>query len=239
MSNSDIFNSLAAIDAYKKRLGLWQEEEILIRDLFSAKGGKVLILGCGAGRTVIPLVKMGYRVTAFDIASNMIAETRAKLLKYGLSAETVIGDAADLSQFYDREFDYVFFPYNSIDFLYPLELRKKCFEEVERVLKPRGVFLYTSHNRFYYRNLIKYYLNSSIKPFVKDRQSYGELIGYYASPFEEKKYLMKIYKKAFVCCTRFLKSRFYKNFSPVVNMINCVLVTVSRYPIFYAFKDDG
>lgn len=237
MNNFDTFNSSGAINAYQNRLGLWPEEEILIKDLFSTKGSKVLILGCGAGRTVIPLVKMGFQVTALDVAPNMIKETQDKLLKYDLFAKAVVGDAADLSQFLDREFDYVFAPYNSVDFLYPLGSRKKCFKEVKRVLKPCGVFLFTCHNRFYYRNIIGY-LNSSIKPFVKVTVPYGELVTYYAFPFKEKKDLEKNYKKVYVYCTRFLKSRFYKNPGFIASIINFALVTVSRCPIFCVLKDN-
>jgi SAM-dependent methyltransferase len=42
-------------------------------------GAEVLDLGCGAGRYLVPLAAMGYRVTGVDISGTALAEARAKL----------------------------------------------------------------------------------------------------------------------------------------------------------------
>lgn len=57
-----------------------------------------------------------------------------------------VADAGDLSLFGDASFDAVVFSFNGIDYLAPNEKRHQCLRECHRVLKPGGVFIFSSHN---------------------------------------------------------------------------------------------
>jgi ubiquinone/menaquinone biosynthesis C-methylase UbiE len=55
-------------------------------------------------------------------------------------------DARDLSAFKDQSFDFVNFSFNGIDYV-NLENREQALNEITRVLKPGGIFFFSTHNK--------------------------------------------------------------------------------------------
>lgn len=70
--------------------GLLPSEKALY-DRFVKPGDRILVVGCGTGREVIALLKLGYRVEGLDIAPRAIARARQMLAREGLSAELYTG----------------------------------------------------------------------------------------------------------------------------------------------------
>jgi 2-polyprenyl-3-methyl-5-hydroxy-6-metoxy-1,4-benzoquinol methylase len=56
------------------------------------KRGKILDIGCGTGRHMIPLLKRGYDVTGIDASNGMLNVLRAKLKKNHLEAPVINQD---------------------------------------------------------------------------------------------------------------------------------------------------
>jgi len=137
--NIRLYNKPAMVAAYSGKT-LRRSEEQIFREL---RPGKLLDLGCGTGRTTVVLSHMGFTACGLDISEAMILE--AKRLHPHLTF--LLGDACDLSGFEDGEFDYVLFSPNGLDLIHPYEMRIKCLKEVYRVLKPTGLFIYSSHNK--------------------------------------------------------------------------------------------
>ena len=125
-------------------VGLWPSEEKLFREYFKP-GGRVLDVGCGTGRTTIPLAEMEYDTIGIDLSPAMIRI--AKTLSTGLSVPFKVMDAADL-KFEDCAFDAALFSYNGIELLPGREGKKQVLRELHRVLKPDGVFIFTTHSIF-------------------------------------------------------------------------------------------
>ncbi|MCM8805081.1 MAG: class I SAM-dependent methyltransferase [Candidatus Omnitrophica bacterium] len=94
---------------------------------------KVLDLGCGGGRTTVPLFKMDYKVVGINISKNLIKQLNKKFPMIDVH----VGDAANLKFFKNRSFDIVLFSNNGLDCLYPKEKRIEALKEIYRVLKPR------------------------------------------------------------------------------------------------------
>ncbi|RME57933.1 class I SAM-dependent methyltransferase [Candidatus Parcubacteria bacterium] len=119
---------------------LWGAEEGMCEEFFS-KSGLILDLGCGAGRTTLPLYERGYRVIGADLSEPMVRLMRRRFPYL----PAVRADASALP-FPDACFQGVLFSYNGSSMIVPAELRKRAFEEVFRVLKPNGYFVMSAHN---------------------------------------------------------------------------------------------
>src|SRR5262249_16875027 len=61
-------------------------------------GGRVLDVGCGAGREALGFARTGFRVTAIDIAPGMIAAARANAERPGLPIDVQVRDSPELNE---------------------------------------------------------------------------------------------------------------------------------------------
>lgn len=116
--------------------------ERLLFDTYLKPGTALLDLGVGGGRTAGYLSSIASRYVGVDYSEEMIAACRRRYPD--LSFE--VADAADLSRYADGLFDAVVFSFNGIDSLAPDAKRHHCLRECHRVLKPGGVFIFSSHN---------------------------------------------------------------------------------------------
>ncbi|OFZ23230.1 MAG: hypothetical protein A2X94_12060 [Bdellovibrionales bacterium GWB1_55_8] len=105
------------------------------------KNGKVLELGSGAGNISPIIQNFGYHITGLEISPTAVEMARDRN-KGNPNIQHFEGSILDLSRFQDQAFDIVF------DGLCVHciigEDRNNVFQEVLRVLKPRGHFLLNS-----------------------------------------------------------------------------------------------
>ena len=121
--------------------GLHQIEEDLITEYFTDRGGDVLDLGCGTGRTTAPLAAKGYDVVGVDLSSSLIEQAR----QTHPDVEFRVGDATELAYPADS-FQYVLFSGCGIGDIPAKADRMRALLEVRRVLEPGGVFAFDFHN---------------------------------------------------------------------------------------------
>jgi SAM-dependent methyltransferase len=138
---AELYASPKVLGRFDSSLGFFPAEEHLVREFFPPAPRPVLDLGCGNGRTTAPLAALGYDVTGLDICDALVAAAQAR----SPHLTFVVGDACDL-RFPGSSFDVVLFSWNGIDHLYPSERRGVCLREAARVLRPGGLFLFSSHN---------------------------------------------------------------------------------------------
>lgn len=103
---------------------------------------KILDLGCGAGRTAKFLRHMTDDWIAVDYAEPMIEFCK----RVYRDSRFRWGDARDLSQFSENEFDFILFAFNGIDSL-THEERLRALRSIHRILKPGGLFVFSAHNK--------------------------------------------------------------------------------------------
>jgi 2-polyprenyl-3-methyl-5-hydroxy-6-metoxy-1,4-benzoquinol methylase len=60
-------------------------------------GSRLLDAGCGSGQYAIAFAERGYRVTAVDLASEMIARARAHANEHGVDVEWRVGEVAQIA----------------------------------------------------------------------------------------------------------------------------------------------
>lgn len=114
---------------------------VRFREQFS---GRVLELGCGAGRITGYLVELAREAFGIDLSAEMIGECRRRYP----SARLFEGDARDMSGFDDESLDLVIAGCNLLDVFSDGE-RRQALRDIRRVLAPDGLLIMSSHNRAY------------------------------------------------------------------------------------------
>jgi len=129
-----------------EEIGLWESEKMMIKKYFNPES-RILDIGCGAGRTTIGLYRLGYHlVEGLDLSEAMIVQAIriSKKLNYNITFR--VGDATCLD--YDDETFYAaLFSFNGIMQIPGRENRIKALKEIKRILKSKGYFLFTTHDR--------------------------------------------------------------------------------------------
>jgi ubiquinone/menaquinone biosynthesis C-methylase UbiE len=109
--------------------------EELVKKLGVTDGLRVLDLGCGDGTTAVPAAKLGADVLGVDIASNLVAAGNERAEALGVAnLRFQEGDATDLSELDDEQFDLVVSIFGAMFAPKPFDVAK----EMIRVTKPGG-----------------------------------------------------------------------------------------------------
>ncbi len=195
--NIEMFSRAETIERYKKDKKVRRNEQWIFDNYFTQPGGRVLVLGCGAGRTVVPLIEKGLRVDGLDISEGMLRACQSNLDGRGMKARLIHADASELSFSDACVYDYVLFPFHGIDFVYPESKRDLVFKEAHRVLKNGGLFVYTTHNLMYWKYMLRLFLQRKRGLYVEEKIPYGSeaLITYYALLPREMNRLKRYFAK--------------------------------------------
>lgn len=135
--------------------GLWAKERELVLRHFEP-GSSILDLGCGTGRTTMPLTEMGYRVTGVDLSRRMIENARRLAAERGLRIDYEVADATDLG-FKSESWDHALFSNQGWTQIPGESRRLRALEEVYRVLKPGGRYVFTAHPRLWNRRWLRFW----------------------------------------------------------------------------------
>jgi SAM-dependent methyltransferase len=142
VSNRKTYFSSSVLRNYKGYTLTRTEALVLLKyqPYFAQKS--VLDIGIGTGRTTVYLeplaqdyVGIDFSPTFIDFVNNAMPNVCAKL-----------GDMRDLGDFDSEHFDFVMGSFNVLDVV-THDDRLKTISEVRRVLKPGGLFIFSSHNR--------------------------------------------------------------------------------------------
>jgi SAM-dependent methyltransferase len=117
------------------------ETQLLAKFSDDIAGKRVLDLGVGGGRTTSYLAERCAFYVGVDSSEAMVRACRERYPHLDFRP----GDARNLSQFNDGEFDFILFSFNGIDYV-GHDDRARILREVARVLRPGGVLVFSSHN---------------------------------------------------------------------------------------------
>ncbi len=165
----DGYSGKDAVRFYGEKVanGLWISEKHFIEKYFKMKGSarageagrksglesaggtRVLDVGCGAGRTTIPLMQAGYDVTGIDFIPEMIGEAKKIAAEKGLNVAYEVGDATAL-KFPDNSFDYVLFSNQGWTQIPGKARRFQALKEIYRVLRPGGIYMFSACKRTFW-----------------------------------------------------------------------------------------
>jgi ubiquinone/menaquinone biosynthesis C-methylase UbiE len=130
------------VSKYSK-VGLWPSERMLCGSAWES-GDRILDLGCGTGRTTVPLAQEGFRVVGMDLAKPMVDQAKRFSDLLDGKCSLGVGDAAALP-FRDCSFNGILFSYNGIELVPKQSGKRKVLEEALRTLQPGGHMIFTTH----------------------------------------------------------------------------------------------
>lgn len=145
--NNALFTTKKAVQLYSKRIKnptLFPQERKAIERYFTGKDGPVLDIGCGVGRVSHLLDERGYDVTGIDVSKPLVEKARSLFPDLDFYVEDIRDTTFD-----SKTFEYAIFSYFGIDYLLPKAKRLTTLREINRLLKPGGILVFSSHNSWH------------------------------------------------------------------------------------------
>jgi SAM-dependent methyltransferase len=138
--NTAVWRAAAHVSEYDSRV--LEPVEILLLARYREKfSGRVLDVGCGAGRILGYLLSLGADAVAIDIAPAMVERCRQRFP----GADVRVGDLETLPNSVDGPFDVVLMSDNVLDVLNDSR-RRAVLGELPGLLAPGGLVVFSSHN---------------------------------------------------------------------------------------------
>jgi SAM-dependent methyltransferase len=128
------------------------EDEVWIADLLAAlddhglHGNRLLDVGCGTGKSFMPMLRQGWEVTGCDISPSMLELAREKA---GEVARLEVANMLALPKF--GEFDLVWALDDTINYLLSGEELRRALEGMRENLAPSGLLLFDLNTLLAYR----------------------------------------------------------------------------------------
>ncbi|SAL82372.1 putative S-adenosylmethionine-dependent methyltransferase/MSMEI_2290 [Caballeronia terrestris] len=141
--NLKAYSNSRIVSAFSHDHALQKAEEIILSKIAQhVRGGEILDVGVGCGRTTPALLTISERYTGIDYAEGMLAVCKARFPQQRF----LMMDARKMEVFESGRFDLVFFSFNGLDNVGHTD-RLTIISRIYEILKPGGYFVFSSHNR--------------------------------------------------------------------------------------------
>jgi SAM-dependent methyltransferase len=108
--------------------------------------GRLIDLGCGAGRHAIHAARKGFSVTAVDLSRPMLKEVGRKARAAGIELVRFQANLCRLGFIPDANFDYALLLFSTLGMIRTRPARRRALAEARRILRPGGRLALHVHN---------------------------------------------------------------------------------------------
>jgi SAM-dependent methyltransferase len=146
--NSDFWRDVNLVRAYDSS-ALRPVEATLFARYRTELSGRLLELGCGAGRLTRELCELSDHVHAIDVSAAMVRRCREVCPQ----ATVTQRDLRDLGEYESGYFEALVAPFNVLDVLDDGD-RNRVLEDIVRIMSPGALLIMSTHNRAYAPRLV-------------------------------------------------------------------------------------
>jgi ubiquinone/menaquinone biosynthesis C-methylase UbiE len=140
-------------DSYFAYNRLFQFDEQVVLRALQAHGAEpgdlVADLGCGTGRILVTLGRLGIRGLAIDLSEPMLAVVRAKIAKERLPIQCVRANLVQLEMIRDEVVDGAVSLFSTLGMIRGHAHRQQALQHACRILKPGKPFVIHVHNYWF------------------------------------------------------------------------------------------
>ena len=139
------YQKKSGISLASAHYGPYAPQEKDLKLLGNVRNKKILEIGCGGGQCSIAFARQGAKCTAIDLSEEQLKFAKELSKENKVEIDFRQGDFQDLKAFKSSSFDIVFSAYS---LQYSFDLRQ-VFSQVYRILKKRGLFVFSFDHPFY------------------------------------------------------------------------------------------
>jgi len=124
------------------------DEQVLLRHFVRSGAARQLVvdLGCGTGRTLVPLVKKGLWGVGVDLSLPMLQVARDKAELADVRVDCLQTNLVELDTLSDASADYCMCMFSTLGMIQGRDNRGRMLRHARRILKARGLFVLHVHN---------------------------------------------------------------------------------------------
>ncbi len=115
-----------------------------------ARPGRLLDLGCGTGRLLVPFAWRGYWVLGVDLSEGMLTVAGEKARAAGVAVHLLKANVVELDALAGGSFDYAACLFSTFGMICQTAARRRMLGHVRRLLRPGGRFVLHVHNRWFH-----------------------------------------------------------------------------------------
>ncbi len=104
-------------------------------------------LGCGSGRTAIPLSQAGYRVLGVDLSQSMLQRMATAAAEVDTPVLALRANLVQLDAIADATIDHAICLFSTLGMIRQRRHRRQFLRHTARMLRPGGTFLVHAHHR--------------------------------------------------------------------------------------------
>ncbi|MFO0890512.1 MAG: methyltransferase domain-containing protein [Isosphaeraceae bacterium] len=132
-------------DAYFAGHPLFEADTRIVDERF-IRPGRLVDLGCGAGRHSLRFAGRGFSVVAVDLSRSMLETVSRKAINRGVGLLTVQANLCRLGTLPDGSFDYALSMFSTLGMIRGRASRRRALGEACRILRPGGRLALHVHN---------------------------------------------------------------------------------------------
>ncbi len=138
----EFYNGFAEYYHYHQK-AVGRDDIRFYTELSRSKGGRVLEVGCGTGRTLIPCAQAGAEIVGLDLSEDMLSFCKREIEKESPEVQQRIklvrGDMTNFKL--DEKFDLITTPFRPFQHLGTVEEQLACLSCIREHLAPGGTFV--------------------------------------------------------------------------------------------------